>query len=405
MTNSIADIEESDCIMICGSNTSECHPVIADRVRRAAQRNGAKLIVAEPREIDLSKESNLYLQQKPGTDTALLNGMMHVIYKEDLWDKEFVKERTENFEALVETIEKYDPETVEGITGVPAEKIIKAARMYGSADNASFLYAMGITQHVAGTDNVKTVANLAMLTGNLGNRGGGVNPLRGQNNVQGACDMGGLPNVYPAYQPVTDEKNKEKFEKAWGAKLSSKMGIKMTELGENIKDGKIKGLYIMGENPLMSDPDLNNLKEELSHLDLVIVQDIFLTETGEVADVVLPSACYAEKDGTFTNTERRVQRIRKAVPAPGSAKNDIEIINGISKAVGYEMENEKAEDVFNELRKLTPSYGGISYERIERNGLHWPCPDEEASGDPSPSYQGFPKRKGAFQRDRVYACK
>jgi len=396
MTNSIRDIEESECILISGSNTTECHPVIADVVRRAAQRGNAKLIVVEPREIPLAKEANLFLQPHPGTDVAWLNGMMRVIYKEGLWDKEFVEQRTENFETLIEAIEPYTPEKVEEITGIPAAKLIAAARMYGSAKSASFLYAMGITQHICGTDNVKSVANLAMLTGNMGRPGTGVNPLRGQNNVQGACDMGCLPEVYPGYQRVADETIRSKFEKAWGKPLSPDPGLTLTVVGEKVTAGEVKALYIMGENPMMTDADLNHLGKELEKLDLLIVQDIFMTETAKLADVVFPSACFAEKDGTFTNTERRVQRVRKAVACPGDSLEDWKIIAGLSEALGCAMNYANAEEIFNELASLTPQYGGITYERLEEKGIQWPCPSAEHPGTPILHTSQFVRGKGLF---------
>jgi formate dehydrogenase alpha subunit len=396
MTNSIEDIGEADCILITGSNTSECHPVIADVVRRAIQRTGAKLIVVEPRQIALAKEAHLFLQPRPGTDVAWMNGMMHVIWKEGLWDKAFVEDRTENSESLLEVIEKYTPERVEKITGIPAPKLVKAARMYGNAQKATILYAMGLTQHITGTDNVKSVANLAMLTGNLGIRGGGVNPLRGQNNVQGACDMGALPNVYPGYQQVIDPEVRAKFERAWGMELSPNPGLVLSQVGEKIKTGQIKALYVMGENPLMTDADLNHLKTELEKLEFMVVQDIFLTETTNMADVVFPAASFAEKEGTFTNTERRVQRVRKAVSSPGESLEDWRIIAGLSKAMEYPMDYESPEAIFDEMRGLTPSYSGMSYARLEQEGLQWPCPTRKHPGTPVLHVRQFSRGKGLF---------
>ena len=396
MTNSIEDIGEADCILITGSNTSECHPVIADVVRRAVQRRGAKLIVVEPREIALAKEAHLFLQPRPGTDVAWINGMMHVIRKEGLWDKTFVEENTESLESLLAVIEKYTPEHVEEITGIPASKLVKAARIYGSAPRATILYAMGLTQHISGTDNVKSVANLAMLTRNLGIRGGGVNPLRGQNNVQGACDMGALPNVYPGYQQVTDPAIRAKFANAWGVELPPNPGFVLSEVGEKIEAGQIKALYVMGENPLMSDADLNHVKNALEKLEFRVVQDIFLTETAQTADVVFPAASFAEKDGTYTNTERRVQRIRKAVSPPGESLEDCQIIAGLSRAIGYPMEYQSPEEVFDEMKGLTPSYTGMSYARLEREGLQWPCPTPEHPGTPVLHVDRFSRGKGLF---------
>jgi formate dehydrogenase major subunit len=313
MTNSIDELEFTDLILATGSNTTENHPVIGMKIKRAVRQQGTKLIVIDPREIDLVKYADLWLRQNPGTDVAVLNGLMNVILSENLQDAEYVADRTEGFEAMKAVVEKYTPDYVEKISGIPAEDLKKAARMYAQAKRASIVYAMGLTQHISGTDNVKSVANLSMLCGNVGIEGGGINPLRGQNNVQGACDMGGLPNVFPAYQQVANEEARQKFEKAWNAKLSPTPGLTVVEIINAADQGKIKGLYVMGENPLLSDPDLHHAQEALKKLDLLVVQDIFLTETAQFADVVLPSASFAEKDGTFSNTERRVQRIRKVV--------------------------------------------------------------------------------------------
>jgi predicted molibdopterin-dependent oxidoreductase YjgC len=319
MTNSIDELEYTDLILAAGTNTTENHPVIGMKVKRAVKQHGTKLIVIDPRGIDLVKYADIWLRQKPGTDVAVFNGLMNVIIAEGLHAKGYIAERTEGFDALKTAVTKYTPEYVEKISGVSAEDLKKAARLYAKANKASIIYAMGITQHISGTDNVKSTANLAMLCGNIGIEGGGVNPLRGQNNVQGACDMGGLPDVFPAYQQVANEDARKKFETAWGATLSGKHGLTIVEIMNAAGRGDIKAIYIMGENPLISDPDLHHIKKELQKLDLLVVQDIFLTETAEFADVVLPSASFAEKDGTFTNTERRVQRIRKVVNAPGEA--------------------------------------------------------------------------------------
>jgi formate dehydrogenase major subunit/formate dehydrogenase alpha subunit len=322
---------------------------------------------------------------------------MHVILKENLHDTQFIQERTEEFDALKQCLEKYTPEFVEGIAGISAEQLIEAARLFGGAKVGGILYCMGITQHTTGTDNVKSLANLAMLCGYLGMPGGGVNPLRGQNNVQGACDMGGLPNVYTAYQPVSDLAIAKKFEEAWGVtELSTQVGLKATEMIPKAHDGELKALYIVGENPLVSDPDLNHLEKSIAKLDFLVVQDIFLNETAQLADVVLPSSCFAEKDGTFSNTERRVQRIRKAVEPPGDARDDWWIVCEIARRMGYPMEYADSEAIFEEIRKVTPSYAGITYRRIEGGGLHWPCPTEEHPGTPILHGQQFTRGKGLF---------
>jgi len=396
MTNSIDELEYTDLILATGTNTTENHPVIGMKVKRAVRQQGTKLIVIDPREIDLVKYADIWLRQKPGTDVAVFNGMMNVIISENLYAKEYVAERTEGFDALKAAVGKYTPEYVEKISGIPAEDLKKAARLYAAAKRASIIYAMGLTQHISGTDNVKTCANLAMLCGNIGIEGGGVNPLRGQNNVQGACDMGGLPNVFPAYQQVGNEEARKKFETAWNATLSAKPGLTLVEIVNAAGKGDIKALYIMGENPLLSDPDLHHAKESLQKLDLLIVQDIFPTETAQLADVVLPSASFAEKDGTFSNTERRVQRIRKIVDAPGEAKPDWEITAGISTKMGYPMNYSSAKEIFEEIAKVTPSYAGISYERIEKEGIQWPCPTAEHQGTKFLHKDRFSRGLGLF---------
>ena len=380
MTNSIDEIEFTDLILATGTNTTENHPIIGAKVKRAVKQQGTKLIVIDPRKIDLVKYADIWLRQRPGTDVAVINGLMNVILSEELEAKEYIERRTEGFDALKAVVAKYTPEYVEKISGVPSEDLKKAARMYAKANRASILYAMGITQHISGTDNVKSIANLAMLCGNVGIEGGGVNPLRGQNNVQGACDMGALPNVFPAYQQVANDDIRTKFERAWGATLSPKPGLTLMEMMAAAGKGTIKALYIMGENPLLSDPDLQHVKKEMEKLDLLVVQDLFMTDTAALADVVLPAASFAEKDGTFSNTERRVQRVRKAIEPPGEAKTDWEIVCGVSNAFGYPMHYGSAKEIFEEIASVTPSYAGITYKRIEKEGLQWPCPTHEHKG-------------------------
>ena len=397
MTNPIGDIEKSEVILVTGSNTTENHPVLSSYVKRAVTQKGAKLIVVDPRRIPLVNFASLWLRQNLGTDVAWINGMMHVIIKEGLYDEEYVSTRTVGIEDAKKVVEKYTPEFVEQITGIPQSDLIAAARMYASAKAASILYAMGITQHTTGTDNVKSLANLAMLCGNVGVEGGGVNPLRGQNNVQGACDMGGLPNVYTGYQRVTDAAVREKMAKAWGtASLPDKPGLTLMEMGKAASEGKLKALYIMGENPLLSDPDLHHARESLKKLDLLVVEDIFLTETAKLAHVVLPSASFAEKEGTFTNTERKVQRVRKAVEKPGEAKDDWEIISEISTRMGYPMAYESAQAIMKEIGQVTPSYCGINYGRLERDGIHWPCTGTDHPGTPCLHMDEFTCGLGVF---------
>jgi formate dehydrogenase alpha subunit len=396
MTNSIDDFEKAGLIFIIGSNTTECHPVIGAAIKRAVVRDKIPLIVADPRVIDLVEFAELHLAHRGGTDVALLNAMAHVILAEGIEDKKFVAERTEGIEELRKAVEAYTPEMAARITGVPAEKIIHAARMYAMAPAASIVYSMGITQHSTGTDNVLAVANLAMLTGNLGKPGAGVNPLRGQNNVQGACDVGALPNVFPGYQQAADEAIRQKFATAWGAPLSAKPGITVVEMINAAAEGTLKALYCMGENPVLSDPDSSHVEEALKALDLLVVQDIFLTETARLAHVVLPAAGFAEKDGTFTNTERRVQRVRRGIAPPGQARDDWAILCDLARRMGYEMTYADASSILDEIARLTPIYGGISFTRLERGGLQWPCPTPEHPGTPVLHIGRFTRGLGKF---------
>ncbi len=398
MTNSIAELENTDCILVTGSNTTETHPVTSTFIKRAAALKNKTLIVIDPRRLDLVRHATLWLRQRPGTDIAVINGMMNLIIQENLHDQAYIAERTENFEALKETVAKYTPEYVEQISGVPAADLRRAARLYGQAKAASIVYAMGITQHTVGTDNVKSLANLSMLCGNVGIEGGGVNPLRGQNNVQGACDMGGLPNVFSGYQPVTDANARAKMEAAWGVKnLPDWVGLTMTGMVPVIPEGKIKALYIVGENPVVSDPDSDHLVKAFQQLDFLVVQDIFLTETARLADVVLPATTFAEKEGTFSNTERRVARVRQAIPPIGDSRPDWQIIAELSRRLGYAMDYADPEAIFEEIRQVTPSYAGITYARLEtEGGLQWPCPTTDHPGTVYLHKGQFARGKGAF---------
>jgi formate dehydrogenase alpha subunit len=395
MTNSIPEIENNDVIFVIGSNTTETHPIIGLRMKKAVRR-GAKIIVADPRKINLVRFATVWMQHKPGTDVALLNGMMHVLLKEKLIDRNFIHERTEGFDAFKKSIEGFTPEMAERITGVPKKNIIEAALLYGKGDRPAIFYTMGITQHSHGTQNVFSIANLALMTGNLGRESTGVNPLRGQNNVQGATDMGCIPNQYAGYQRVDLAPIREKFESLWEKKLSDKPGLTATEMTNASFEGKLKALYIMGENPVISDPDISHTKKALKKLDFLVVQDIFMTETAELADVVLPSACFAEKDGTFTNTERRLQRVRKGVVPPGDAREDSSIIIELSGRMGYEMKYNFIEEVLQEIGKVWPAVAGITYGRIEKWGLQWPCPTFDHPGTPYLFKGGFPRGKAAF---------
>jgi len=397
MTNSIEELENAEVILVTGSNTTETHPVISQKIKRAVLFNGAKLIVVDPRKIDLVKYATLHLRQKNGTDVAWMNGMMNVILKEGLLNEEFIKTRTEGFEEFKKVVEKYTPEVVEKITGIPEKDLIEAAKIYGSAKKASIVYAMGITQHITGTDNVMSTANLAMLTGNVGRESTGVNPLRGQNNVQGACDMGGLPNVFSGYQSVEDPKIRVKFEEAWGVKLGDMSGLTVVEMMNAATHGKIKAFYLMGENPMVSDPNIPHVKEALEKAEFIVCQDIFMTETTQYADVIFPALTSAEKEGTFTNTERRVLHVNKAVGGPGEAKADWEILKLVSEKFGYKMTYNSVKDIVDEINALTPSYAGITYERI-KNGekLQWPCPSADHPGTKYLHKDKFARGLGKF---------
>ncbi len=384
MTNSIRDIADSTCIFIIGSNTLEQHPLIGRRVIQAKEK-GAKIIVADPRYTATSKLADIYLPLTSGSNIALLNTMMNVIIEEGLEDEEFIKNRTTGYEELKEVVKSYTPEATEEITGVPAELVREAAIAYATAEASALIYSMGITQFSSGTDNVLSTSNIAMLTGNLGKPGTGVNPLRGQNNVQGACDMGAMPMSYPGYQSVVDENNAKKFADAWNMpELKKEVGLTVVEIMNAAHAGEIKGLYLMGENPMMSDPDIQHVKESLECLDFLAVQDIFLTETAQLADVVLPATSWAEKDGTFTSTERRVQYIRKAIEPLEGVRPDWEIICDLAKRLGStEFEFSSPQDVFEEIRTVTPQYAGMNKERLEKpEALHWPCPSEDHPGSP-----------------------
>jgi formate dehydrogenase alpha subunit len=385
MTNSVPDLEESDCVLVVGSNTTEQHPIIGSRLLRAREERGSKLIVADPRRIQMVLHADLWLRQRPGSDVAWLNGVMNIIIEEGLADEEFIADRTEGFEEVKETVARYTPDVVERISGIPPDKLREAALMYGQAESAAIVYAMGITQHTSGVDHVKACANLAMITGNLGRPGTGVNPLRGQNNVQGACDMGALVNVYPGYQAVTNPEFKQKFEEAWGVTgLSDKVGLTVTEMVDAAERGDVKAMYIMGENPVLSDPDSNHVIKALKALDLLVIQDIFLTETAQLAHVVLPGCSYAERDGTITGTDRRIQLIREAIPPLGESKADWVIICELAQRLGASgFEFESPAEILDEAASVTPLYGGVSNQRLEEEGfLQWPCRTPDDPGTP-----------------------
>ncbi len=397
MTNSINEIGQAKCIFAIGTNTTSAHPVLALQIKKAVK-NGGILIVANPKRIELVKSAQIFLQHKPGTDVALMMGMAKVIVDENLHDKEFISKRTEGFEEFKKSLKKFDLDFVEKTTGVPKDQVILAARTYAFYRPASILYAMGITQHTHGTDNVLATSNMALLTGNVGKSSSGVNPLRGQNNVQGACDLGALPNVYPGYQKVNVPEIQKKFEKAWKASLSPKAGLTHIEIFNAIDDKKIQCLYIMGENPILSEADANHVEKAIKKLDFFVAQDLFITETAQFADVVLPGASFAEKDGTFTNTERRIQRIRKAIEPIGDSKPDWWITCQIAKkmgAKGFDFEN--ASEITDEIASVTPIYAGISYDRIEKEGLQWPCRSKKDPGTKFLHSQKFATANGKGQ--------
>ena len=380
-SNTFEELQYSDVIMVIGSNTTENHPVVASYIKRAVLLNGAKLIVIDPRRTDLAKMATVHLMLKPGTDVALLNGMAHVIVSEGLYDEEFIRTRTEGFDEFLRVIDNYTPELVEGITGVSKRDIVKAARLWGKAKRGAIVYAMGVTQHIFGINNVLAIANLLLLTGNIGRGATGIYPLRGQNNVQGACDMGTLPDYLPGYKEVSDPKAREFFEKAWGVELPDRPGLTIPEVISAILEGKVKALYAIGVNIALSCADRKRVIEALKKLELLICQDIFLTETCKYAHVILPAASLLEKEGTVTNGERRVLLVNKVIDPPGDAKPDWEIIQMIAKGMGYEMSYEDVWDILREINKLVPSYAGITPERILRGeGVQWPCPTPEHPG-------------------------
>ncbi len=413
MTNSMDDVAgQAAAMLVIGSNTTEQHPVFGTMIRRAVRQRGMKLVVADPRRIDLVKFAALHIRQKPGTDAALLNGLAHIILEKGWEDRAFIAERTEGFEEFKAAVAAYTPERVSEITGVPVEQLYRAADILATNKPMAVVWAMGITQHIVGVQNVLACANLLMLTGNVGIPGGGANPLRGQNNVQGACDMGGLPNVYPAYQPVTNAEVRSKFEAAWGTPMPDKVGMTVTEMIPAAAEGKIKALYILGEDPATSDPDLNHVRHCLEACDFIVLQDIFPSETAAYADVLLPGACFAEKSGTFTNTERRIQMVRKAVAPPGEAREDWWITTELAKRItgqgdkgrrrqedasfaGWDYEN--TAQIMAEIAALAPSYAGVSHERLERGErLQWPVKGPDHPGTPILHVGQFTRGKGKF---------
>lgn len=383
MTNPIHDItHDVDCILLVGSNPEEAHPVVGMQIRRAIK-DGTKLIVVDPREIGLAKQADIHLKLRPGTNVAFANGMMHVMIKEDLVDHDYIRDYSEGYEELKKLVEEYTPERVGEICHIDPDRLVEAARMYATAKKAPIIYCLGVTEHSTGTEGVMCMSDMAVICGKIGKSGCGVNPLRGQNNVQGACDMGAMPTDYPGYQKVDNEEVREKFEKAWGVKLNPTPGLKATEVFPAAIEGRIKGLYICGEDPIVSDPDTNHIIKALKSLDFFCIQELFMTKTAEYADVILPGVSYAEKEGTFTNTERRVQRIRKAVTLKGDMRPDTDILIDLMNAMGYPQPHLTSAEIMDEVASLTPSFAGISHARLDAGeSLQWPCRSKDHPGTP-----------------------
>jgi formate dehydrogenase alpha subunit len=377
MTNPITSLAQADAVLVVGSNTTEQHPLVAFHILRGKAR-GAKIIVVDPRRTQMADLAEFHLSPRLGTDIAWINCFLNVIIQEGLIDEDFISKRTTGFDEIREAVSKYTPEAVEKITGIPAQRLREAAITYGSADRAAIVYAMGITQHTTGTDNVQALANLALATGNIGREGTGVYPLRGHQNVQGACDMGALPDLYSGYQRVAQAR--EKFEQAWSTSLPENPGLTATEMIAAAKEGRIRGLLIVGENPMMSYPDQNSVKQALETLEFLVVCDIFPTETTDLADVVLPAASFAEKDGTFTSTERRVQLVRWALPPCGESRSEWKVVSDLLTRFGVPADYRSPADVMEEIARVTPIYGGVSYDRLDAEGLQWPCPSRDHPG-------------------------
>jgi len=406
MSNTASEVVHNDVLMVVGSNTSENHPIIALQMKKAIREYGAKLIVVDPRRIDLVDFAELWLPLKPGTNVPLLTSMAHVIVKEDLVDHEFVKNRTEGFEDFVESLEKFTPEYAEEISGVPADDIRKAARLYAKAGNGSIYWGMGISQLSHGTASALALIHLAFLTGNVGRKGTGLNPLRGQNNVQGASDMGAMPFHYPGYMLVSDEDNAKKWEAAWNIEpggLSRELGLTTTEILSHAHPGGVRALFIMGENPMMSEPNLNVTKKHMQNLEFLVAQDLFINESGAFADVFLPATPFAEKDGTFTNTDRRVQRVRQAHPPRGNSRADWEIICDLAQRIESRLGRATAkwdysgpEEIFAEMASVVPDFAGVTYERIEKTGLQYPVWEVDHPGTPYLFAESFPRGRGKF---------
>ncbi len=401
MTNPIYDVtRNSDVIMLVGTNPEEAHPVFGMQIRAAVER-GTKLIVVDPRDIGLAARADIHLKLRPGTNVAFANGMVHILIERGLIDRDFIDRYTEGFDALAAMVASYTPARVAEICRIPEDDLIAAALLYGQADRAPILYCLGVTEHSTGTDGVMSLSNIAMVCGKIGRAGCGVNPIRGQNNVQGACDMGALPTDFTGYQKVENPDVLRKFEQAWGVSLNPKVGTKATECFPKMIEGEIRGLFICGEDPVRTDPDTHHVIKALSSLEFLVVDDLFMTETAKYADVVLPGRSYAEKEGTFSNTERRVQRVRKAVEVSGDTRLDTDIFIDIMNLMGYEQPRLTAAQIMDEIASLTPSFAGISHARLDSaeiagRGLQWPCTAPDHPGTPILHVGGFARGKGGY---------
>jgi formate dehydrogenase alpha subunit len=404
MSNTASEVSESDVIIITGSNTAETHPIIALQMKEAVKRNGLQIIVADPRRVEMVNFSALWLNQKPGTDVPLFSAMANVILAENLYNKNFIAARTENFDAFTASMRDFTPEYAERISGVPRDDIVRAARMYANAKRAAIYWALGIPEHTHGTENAMALIHLALLTGHIGKPGTGLNPLRGQNNVQGASDAGAMPWDYPGYQKADDPEVVEKFRAAWGNTPPAKRGLTTTEIANGWGTGAIKAMYVMGENPLMSEPNLRHAQDAIENLEFLVCQDLFINETGRYADVILPGASWAEKDGTFTNTDRRVQRVRKAFEPFGDARADWQIVCDVAKRLEQKLERENSafwdyahpSEILEEMGRLVPNYAGITYDRLDGDGLQWPVLNREHPGTPFLFENDFPRGRAKF---------
>ena len=407
MSNTAAEVIHSDVFLVTGSNTAETHPIIALQMKAAVEKHGAKLIVVDPRRVEMVNWATLWLPEKPGTDVPLFSAMAHVIIKEQLYNQDFIDRRTEGFEDFRKSIEPCTPEYAEAISGVDRNLIIQAARMYAKAKNAAIYWALGIPEHSHGTDNAMSLIHLALLTGHIGRQGTGLNPLRGQNNVQGASDSGAMPWHYPGYQRVDEEASARKFEQAWNIEpggLNRRLGLTTTEIMSEVRPGGVRALHIMGENPMMSEPNLNHTRHMMEQLEFLVAQDLFINESGAYADVFLPAASWAEKEGTFTNTDRRVQRVRKALEPRGQARADWEIICDLAGRIDKKLGRQQTSfwafrspaEVLEEMGRVVPEYAGVKYSRIEKQGLQTPVWDDNHPGTPYLFAESFPRGRGKF---------